>query len=411
MKRLLMISAALAVALSCDETIEPLSPAPDEVMPEITASFDSLSTYRAYVTIDVGKDVKANRYCFNWTQSSENKSFLPSADMLTCLYTDTAIALMSGDSLDIVPQQTFRLSIPCLGPGTWENEFSLTTSEDTLHFSLSYINKPEYNYALEDIYELRRYSAADWERDCDHVDYFPVSFDQDSTFILGTQVTYVAMPDVYKPANYISDYEFSITAGDGIECKFENSSFGYTHPVTEEYIKVDNYGLKPIHSGPGTLIIKKGPYEYTKDYYVYDPIYLEGIITDNYYISFSLLTAGIKSGVIGLSYVTKMKLIRNSDDKVLWEQNTFPTTLSINIKNEWINYYDKIINFSDEYDLLQRKMYELSADRAEMEFVFTAQVPHEYALLRGKTLIGKRSYGDTSFRFDESDFMEVIYDE
>ena len=103
MKRLLMISAALAVALSCDETIEPLSPAPDEVMPEITASFDSLSTYRAYVTIDVGKDVKANRYCFNWTQSSENKSFLPSADMLTCLYLVLLSASLATPKRSVTP--------------------------------------------------------------------------------------------------------------------------------------------------------------------------------------------------------------------------------------------------------------------------------------------------------------------
>lgn len=380
---------------------------------EITASFDSLSTSRAYYSISVGTDVRAGRYKFVWTASTDNRYEPLRAELLTCICPDTSFAVSCGDSLDIVPGQKLGISSPCsiYQTGTHSFDFALTSFSDTLECEIAFIRPLVYNYDLIGISNSQRYSLISEEWANYHGEaYFPFTFPQDSIVRIGRHLKDIIMPDIYKPATYISDYEFKVTADDGLHTKTLGSIYRYYDPDIEKRISVEAYSITPQSLGHGVMGIEKGPYQLeSKRYYVYEPLVLEVSVVNNYYISASLLTALMDTGAIGMNYSISMEIIRESDGKILWAGYSSPGSVVLDIKNSGRNLYDKIINFSDEYALCKRKMYEYSADRAVFSILISVNVPYADTILKGYNLIGTAGK-DFVLTFSEGESMEVIYE-
>ena len=216
---------------------------------EITASFDSLSTSRAYYSISVGTDVRAGRYKFVWTASTDNRYEPLRAERLTCICPDTSFAVSCGDSLDIVPGQKLGISSSCsiYQTGTHSFDFELTSASDTLECEIAFIRPLVYNYDLMGISNSQRYSLISEEWANYHGEaYFPFTFPQDSIVRIGRHLKDIIMPDIYKPATYISDYEFKVTAE--VVCKLVGSIFRYVveAPVRTLAAEVEVFVRKSI---------------------------------------------------------------------------------------------------------------------------------------------------------------------
>ena len=410
------------IAPSFDEQITDEPEFVPVIIPEVKSTLDSVSTYYgyAYFTLHFNEKVIQDKYKINIQKSSDNDYYTSSAGDRYSSFREDRDSYMffnNGDSLDIYENMDLKIRASRVNaiPGTYVLDITFTSASDTLSTVLTYELTPEYNYTLSSILEpnyTKRYSVIPgWEK-FDTEDYLPLILPQDGPAYIGRHIKDIIFPDVYGNGNYINiKQNFSLPSTEHLESKQADRQYEYRERYDLSIDRVFTKIVNPIKPGDGVLEISKGPYQYAKDYHVYEPVVLDIYVVNNYFLAADIYTVGISSGTIKLKYTTEIKVIREKDGVLLWGGKITDNNVSCTIRGGGVTINDKIIDFTEEYVLCKNKMYEFGGDKAILSFIFTAEAPFENAIFKGYSIQGIATKGsEFKLNFERTKLMEVSYE-
>jgi hypothetical protein len=405
-----VLAFAVLIVSSCDENLNPVI---TDLKKEITVRIDSLTSNNNYYSFYVSDGVPEGKYKVVWDETTDNSYIAVYSYRLPYADSEGLEGIYRGDSLSLSPGQ--KISVRgSAHVGEWNYAFSFQSQKDTIDCQLTVLRKPLYNYTLEGLRTVpsQRYSVTDsfWESYCTQ-EYFPLTLSQDGTLNIGTHISELIMPEIYAPITFRNKEKFEIQ-GESVDIEFQPQSFYYLDDqLLQKYICVDSYSIKPSKLGHSVLEIKKGPYEYTKELFVYEPMILDISVENNYFLSASLKTTGKHIGEIKLNYIIGIELIRESDGLRYLEGEITRGSKTLQFQNESDTKFDKFYDFSEEYVLCKTKMYDTSADKAILKFQFSVDVPFKDVILKGHNFKGIATKGeDFNLVYTKDGFMEVIYD-
>lgn len=405
-----VLAFAVLIVSSCDENLNPVI---TDLKKEITVRIDSLTSNNNYYSFYVSDGVPEGKYKVVWEETTDNSYVAVYSYRLPFADSEGLEGIYRGDSLSLSPGQ--KISVRTTAHiGEWNYAFSFQSQKDTIDCTLTILRKPSYNYTLEGLTTTptQRYYVIDesWEPYCSE-EYFPVIFSQEGILNIGTHIREFIMPEIYSPITFRNKEEF-IIKDEGVNIEYCPKSFYYyDNELLQKNICVDSYSIEPSKTGHSVLEIKKGPYEYTKELFVYEPMILDISVENNYFLSASLKTTGKHIGEIKLNYIIGIELIRESDGLRYLEGEITRGSKTLQFQNESDIKFDKFYDFSEEYVLCKRKMYDTSADKAILKFQFSVDVPFKDVILKGHNFKGVATKGeDFNLVYIKNGFMEVIYD-
>lgn len=388
MKKGLVYILLLFACISCEKSPIPVVPGGDSgedvAEPGITMALDSLTAGEAHLSMSFNKAVKAGRYSFDFSRSSDNYAGKSYQDYISCTQADTQSFLNLGDSLDVSPgtKLSFIVKSDENDPGTTTLDFELRSDLDTLSSELSFIRPFEYSWDLYGINCLEEdRSRVSYEPSwADYVSdgYFPFEASQEDAFMIGMHVDQLHMPDVTRKSNFLSSLPFDVVAGDDFDVL--NCTFLYYNTFVSKPLNAICRSISPKKTGKGVITVSKGPYRFEKPYVIYEPIAFEAS-TQGGNMSIMLQTVGVSSGTIKVDYSIELALRQTSGGAVMWSGVLYSDSVSLSLKSKGANLYKGVIDFADEERHAKQRIYETGAWEAELTFKFTVHSPFDDSVI------------------------------